>query len=150
MRRRGGPGRRGPGPGRRPAARRSTRRRVQRKQRRRRRRRVMLVGGLIAFGAYKFSKRDSERIEEHTGQPVDQLTDEELEKAMADLNIEKQTVTEEEQQYIDAQDDPDDDEEYVEEEPSYLDELERLAKLKDQGIITEEDFVTKKKQLLGL
>lgn len=114
---------------------------------------MMLVGGLIAFGAYKFSKRDSERIEEHTGQPVDQLTDEELEKAMADLNIEKQTVTEEEQQYIDAQDNPDDDEydeEYEEEEPSYLDELERLAQLKDQGIISEEDFEAKKKQLLGL
>jgi predicted Zn-dependent peptidase len=35
-------------------------------------------------------------------------------------------------------------------EPSYLDELERLAKLKDDGIITKEEFETKKQQLLGL
>jgi hypothetical protein len=31
-----------------------------------------------------------------------------------------------------------------------LDELERLAGLRDKGIITEEDFQAKKKQLLGL
>jgi len=29
-------------------------------------------------------------------------------------------------------------------------ELEKLAKLKDQGIITEADFEAKKKQILGL
>lgn len=33
---------------------------------------------------------------------------------------------------------------------SDLDELEKLAALKDKGIITEEEFNTKKKQLLGL
>ena len=32
----------------------------------------------------------------------------------------------------------------------YLDELERLASLRDQGIISEEEFEAKKKQLLGL
>lgn len=31
-----------------------------------------------------------------------------------------------------------------------LDELEKLANLKEKGIITEEEFVAKKKQLLGL
>ena len=35
-------------------------------------------------------------------------------------------------------------------QPDYLDELERLADLRDRGIITEEDFETKKQQLLGL
>jgi hypothetical protein len=29
-------------------------------------------------------------------------------------------------------------------------ELERLAQLRDQGIITNEDFEAKKKQLLGI
>lgn len=33
---------------------------------------------------------------------------------------------------------------------NYLDELERLANLKDRGIITEEEFNAKKKQILGL
>jgi hypothetical protein len=36
------------------------------------------------------------------------------------------------------------------EEPSYMAELERLAQLRDQGILTPEEFEAKKKQLLGL
>ena len=124
--------------------RRTMHRRTRRRIRRRRRRRILLVGGLLAFGAYKMSKRDAQRIEEHTGTAPEDMTDEELERAMDELNIEKQ--------YRDASD-----QEYVAEapdqeasEPTYLDELERLAKLKDQGAITEEDFEAKKNQLLGL
>lgn len=143
MRRRGpGMGRRGPGGMRRRSMRRQ-RRRMVRRQRRRRRRRILLVGGLVAFGAYKMSKRDAQRIEEHTGQNPEEMTDQELEQAMEELKIEKQ--------YRD-----DSDAEYVEEtsaaeaDTSYLDELERLAKLRDQGAITDEDYNAKKNQLLGL
>ena len=35
-------------------------------------------------------------------------------------------------------------------EPDYLDELERLGKLRDQGILTDAEFEAKKKDLLGL
>jgi hypothetical protein len=35
-------------------------------------------------------------------------------------------------------------------EPDYLAELERLSQLKAKGIISEEDFEAKKKQLLGI
>jgi len=35
-------------------------------------------------------------------------------------------------------------------EPDYVSELERLAQLRDQGIITDDDFEAKKKQLLGI
>jgi len=35
-------------------------------------------------------------------------------------------------------------------EPEYVGELERLSQLRDQGIITDEDFEAKKKQLLGI
>jgi hypothetical protein len=35
-------------------------------------------------------------------------------------------------------------------EPEYVGELERLSELRDQGIITNEDFEAKKKQLLGI
>ena len=35
-------------------------------------------------------------------------------------------------------------------EPEYIVELERLAQLRDQGIVSEEDFEAKKKQLLGI
>jgi predicted Zn-dependent peptidase len=34
--------------------------------------------------------------------------------------------------------------------PDYAAELEQLAKLKAQGIITEEEFEAKKKQILGI
>ena len=35
-------------------------------------------------------------------------------------------------------------------EPDYAAELEKLAQLRDQGVITAEDFEAKKKQLLGI
>jgi hypothetical protein len=35
-------------------------------------------------------------------------------------------------------------------EPDYVAELERLAQLRDQGVITADDFDAKKRQLLGL
>jgi hypothetical protein len=34
--------------------------------------------------------------------------------------------------------------------PDYTAELEKLAKLRDEGVITPEDFEAKKKQLLGI
>ena len=134
----GGPGR-GPGMGRGRSM-----RRMQRRQRRKRRRRIMLVGGLLAFGAYKLSKRDAKRVEEHTGIPPEELTDEEMEKAMDDLGIEKQKVSDTDREETAGQAAP------AGEAPNYLDEIERLAHLKEQGYITQEDFEAKKKQLLGL
>jgi len=120
------------------------RRMAMMRRRRRRRRRILLVGGLLAFGAYKMSKKDAKRIEEHTGTKPEDMTDEELERAMDELNIEKQYRDESDQEYV--EDVPT----QQASEPSYLDELERLAKLKDEGIITKEEFEDKKKQLLGL
>ena len=35
-------------------------------------------------------------------------------------------------------------------EPEYMAELERLAQLREQGVVSEEEFQAKKKQLLGL
>jgi hypothetical protein len=35
-------------------------------------------------------------------------------------------------------------------EPEYMAELERLAQLRDQGIVSEEEFEAKKKQILSL
>ena len=116
-------------------------RRMHRRRRRRRRRRIILVGGMIAVGAYALSKRDTERVEEHTGKSAEELSDEELERAMDDLNIEKQEMTDEQWDEVEAADAQEDD---------YIAQLERLAELKDQGIITEEEFEAKKKQLLDL
>jgi len=141
---RGGGMRRG-GMGRRRMAMRS--RMAMRMRRRRRRRRILLVGGLLAFGAYKLSKKDAQRIEEHAGKAPEDMTDEELERAMDELNIEKRYRDDSDQEYVE---DAPANEGQETDKPSYLDELERLAELKDKGIITEDEFVTKKKQLLGL
>jgi hypothetical protein len=125
----------------------TVRRMRRRRMRRRRRRRILLVGGLLAFGAYKMSKKDAQRIEEHTGTNPEEMTDAELEKAMDELNIEKQYRDDSDQEISEgapAQEGQGAD------EPSYLDELERLGQLKDDGIITKEEFETKKAQLLGL
>ena len=119
---------------------RRTRRRVRR-HRRVRRRRILLVGGLVALGAYKLSKRDVQRVEEYTGQDAEDLTDAELEQAMDELNIEKEKREASDVEYYEEQD---------MEETSYIDELERLGKLKDDGYITEQEYEDKKRQLLGL
>ena len=117
-------------------------RRSMRRRRRRRRRMLLLVGGMAVLGyaGYKMSQKDVQRVEEQTGKDADELTDEQLEQAMDQLGIEKQTMTDEEwaqAQKADAQ-------------PSYLDELERLADLNKQGILTDEEFEAKKKKLLDL
>jgi hypothetical protein len=51
---------------------------------------MLLVGGLVAFGAYKMSTKDADRIKQDTGVDPEEMTDDELEAAMAKLGIEKQ------------------------------------------------------------
>lgn len=122
-------------------------RRARRVRRRRRRRRVLLVGGLVAFGAYKFSQRDADRIEQHTGVNPEELDDAELEQAMRELDIEPQTVTSEDLE----QDGP------TAAPPAStgvssgdLEEIEKLAALRDQGILTDAEFDATKRRILGL
>jgi len=57
----------------------------------------MLVGGLVAFGAYKMTSKQAQQIQEHTGVDPEELTDEELAKAQDELGIEKQEVTDADQ-----------------------------------------------------
>ena len=60
-------------------ARRTTRRTAHRMHRRRRRRRVLVGGavlvaaGAAAYGAYKLTQPDVDRIEQHTGQSVEDV-----------------------------------------------------------------------------
>lgn len=102
----------------------------------------MLVGGLVAFGAYKMSKKDADRIEQHTGTDPEELTDDELGKAMTDLDIQKQTVTDADREEATTQQSP------AGAPASDLDQLERLAKLRDDGVLTQEEFEAKKQQIL--
>jgi hypothetical protein len=117
-------------------------RRQMRQRRRRRRRMLLLVGGMAVLGyaGYKLSQKDVKRVEEHTGKKADELTDEQLEQAMDQLGIEKETMTDEE--WAEAQ--------KADMEPDYLAELERLAELHKQGILTDDEFAAKKTKVLGL
>ena len=93
-------------------------------------------------------------MEEYTGKPPEDLTEEELVDAMNQLGIKSIELDENDQAYIEqseAEDEGTDASVGAErDEPSYLDELERLGHLRDEGIITDEEFKEKKKQLLGL
>jgi len=126
---------------------------------------LLAVGGAVAYGAVKLSQKDAQRIEEHTGESVEELTEEELVQAMKDLGIESIELSEEDKAALAAEgNEAKVDGATVTYEggpqapapattaaaPSYLDELEKLAELRDQGVITEEEFAAKKGQLLGL
>lgn len=104
----------------------------------------MLVGGLVAFGVHKMSKSDADRIEQHTGIPPEELTDEEISQAMGELGIPEQTVTAEDQEEgggpVDTGGGGSG--------SDYLQELAQLGKLRDEGILTDEEFEAKKRQIL--
>ncbi len=121
--------------------RRMTRRAVHRMRRRRRRRRILLVGGMIAVGTYALTSSQVEQVEQQTGMQAEELTDEQLEQAMNQLGIEAEELSDEDWKQVDAADDEPED---------YLAELERLAELNKQGVITDEEFEAKKKELLHL
>ena len=121
-------------------------RRGRRRRRRVRRRRVMLVGGLIGFGVYKMSKSDADRVQEHTGVPPEELEDADLEHAMDELGIDKQKVTEADQEQGGSASAPT----QPSSEGSDFDELQKLGDLHAQGILTDEEFTAKKKQILDL
>lgn len=142
---------------------RRTTRRVMRRRRRRFVRRTVMIGGMVMIAAagtsaaVKMSQQDAQRIEEHTGLPPEQLEDEDLQQAMQELNIQSQPLSPEEQasmaqqgggQAGPAANPP------VQAQPApqmdYIDQIKKLAELRDQGIITPEEFEAKKRQLLGI
>jgi hypothetical protein len=142
---------------------RRTSRRTTRRTARRVMRRRMLVGGMVVLAAggtaaaIKLTQQDAQRIEQHTGAPPEELTDEELQGAMQDLGIQSQPVTAEDQAALGgapaapvAPATAETAAVAAAPQESYLDELERLADLRDRGIISDDDFEAKKRQLLGL
>jgi hypothetical protein len=110
----------------------------------------LLVGG----AAYKLGQNSLKQVEEHTGKFADQVSEQELQAAMDELRIEEEEMTAQDQAAIEAEaiDTPASSAPGPSQqaEPDYIAELERLAGLKDQGIISEQEFEAKKKELLGL
>ena len=102
----------------------------------------MLVGGLVAFGAYKMSTRDAKRIEEQSGVPPEDMTDEEIEQSMSELGIEKQ-----------ARDANDVEQGAASAGPagqSEVDQLTKLAALHEQGALTDDEFAAQKAKIIGI
>jgi hypothetical protein len=119
---------------------------------------VLIGGGALV---YKLTKQDSQQIEEYTGIPPEQMEEEDLKQAMQDLNIQSQPLTSEDQaalQQADAAEKQAGDQVAAQataampaqQQPDYIEQLKQLASLKDAGIITDEEFEAKKKQILGL
>ena len=119
-----------------------------------------MVGGMVllaaagTYAAVKLTQKDAQAIEQHTGASVEELTEEDLAAAMKELGIKSIELDDNDRAAI-ASDAPPPAQPAPSAAPSppedsYLDELDRLAGLRDQGIITDEDFEAKKKQLLGL
>jgi hypothetical protein len=138
---------------------RRTARRTGRRVARRTMRRRMVVGGMVLLAAggtaaaIKLSKKDADRIEQHTGLPPEQLEDNDLHEAMQELGIQSQPLTAEDQAALGGAPPagaPATQAPAAAPQDSYLQELEKLAELRDRGILSDEEFAAKKKQLLGL
>lgn len=115
-----------------------------------------MVGGFVLLAAagtaaaIKLTQKDADQIEQHTGSSVEELSEEELVAAMQELGIKSIELDDNDQAIIADQSDQAAAPPSAPPQESYLDELERLADLRERGIITEEDFEAKKRQLLGL
>jgi hypothetical protein len=143
-----------------------TSRSINRSVRRRRRRtirRSVLVGGMVviaaqgASAAIKLSQQDAQRIQQHTGMAPQELEDNDLAQAMQELNIKSAPLNAEDlaatnqeglvnnqaPQAVQPAERPTP-------EQDVITQIERFADLHDRGILTEEEFEAKKRQLLGL
>lgn len=126
-----------------------------------------MIGGMVVIAAagtaaaVKLSKQDAQRIEEHTGLPPEQLEDEDLNQAMQELNIKSQPLTAEEQAAMAEQGGPTPAAPAAQQgqpttsaapppQADYITQLKQLAELRDAGILTDEEFDAKKKQILGI
>ncbi len=113
---------------------------------------TLLIMGATAGVAYKLGQAEARRIQEHTGVPPDQLSEEDLQAAMQDLDIQSQPLDAGDRQAMAATgtDPTGGPASTAPAQADYIAELGRLAELRDQGIISDGDFEAKKKQLLGL
>lgn len=76
----------------------------------------------------------------------EQKWDQQAEQQYAQQQYEQQQYAQQQQQYAPPPPAP----EPAAEQPAYVAEIEQLAALRNQGILTPEEFEAKKRQILGL
>ena len=115
---------------------------------------MILAAGGAAYAGVKLARKDADRIEEYTGVPPEELSDEDLQAVMDELNIQSMEMDDNDRAALKTQAGAEPEAATslagAASDTSYLDELERLAALRDQGAISEQEFEAKKSQLLGL
>jgi hypothetical protein len=100
---------------------------------------MMLVGGLVAFGTYKMSTRDADRIKQSAGKDPEDMTDEELEASMDKLGIEKQYRQAEDAEIPAA----------APADASPAAELQKLGAMHADGLLSDAEFAQAKARVLG-
>lgn len=82
------------------------RRRMMRRTARRVFRRRLIVAGATLFVvggvAHKLSQKDTEKVEQQAGKPVDQMSEQELQGAMSKAGVQEQEVTPQDESAMDA------------------------------------------------
>lgn len=132
--------------------------RAIRRQRRRIVRRTLLVGGMVIITAQgtsravKLSQQDAQRIQQHTGMAPQEMEDDDLNQAMQELSITPQPLTAEDQAALGENQAPQPTSQPAATAPEQdvITQIERLADLHDRGILSDEEFEAKKRQLLGI
>lgn len=61
----------------------------------------MMIGG--SYSSYKLSQQDLQQVEQHTGKDAEDLSEEEIENAMDDLEIQDMELTAEDEAAIEAE-----------------------------------------------
>lgn len=113
---------------------------------------TILILSATAGVAYKFGREEAQQIQNYTGYPPDELSENDLKDAMRELNIESKPLDNEDRQELKKAQTSS---KFSSTQPAecqsdYLEELQKLAELRDAGIISDTEFEMKKQQLLGI
>jgi Short C-terminal domain len=105
----------------------------------------------------KLSRTDAQRIQEHTGYPPEEIEDYDLQNAMQELNIHPAPLTPDDYRAVGMEPPQGGSTTVVVQrshpgapQKSLEEQLKSLHDLQQNGLISEEDYNAKKKQLLGI
>jgi len=116
----------------------------------------VLLAGEGSSPPIKLTQQDAQRIQESAGIPVDQLEDNDLKEEMQQLNIHPVPLTPQDQAALGIAPTPQGTTTTIMHpsappaQPSLEQQLTNLDGLKHKGLITEDEYTAKKRQILGI